>query len=89
MSAVVIHVPSVEERLRAARHNAIVIEAVLHVAEESDGAVLDDGDHVGIAIEQCRALSDELYWLAQLPALILNTDAPDFDQVKAMAGGAR
>ena len=88
MSAAV-NLPSVEERLRAIRHHAIVIEAVLHVAEESEGAVLDSCEYVGIALDQCRELYDELHWLAQLPAVILNTDAPAFDQAKATTAGAR
>ncbi len=82
------NIPSGEERLRAIRRSVILIEAVLH-ASESDCSMRDSEEYVGVAIEECREMDDEIRWLEQLPAAILNTDAPDFDQAKAITAGAQ
>jgi hypothetical protein len=74
---------SIEERIRAAQNDITLMIAAL--SADTDHLDVTDGDVIDAALVAASRVHEELYWLHQLPADILNTDAPTDDERKAGA----
>lgn len=78
-------VPSIEERLRVIRDKAVLIEASLRAITDPDLSAYDADDYGAAAIEEIRTIHEEAFYLAQLPADVLNMKAPTPDQAETIA----
>lgn len=77
---------TIEERLRDAKNDIVLIIATL--SADPKNLLADDDELDEAALSAAARLREELHWLQQLPAEILNTGAPDADE-QEKAGGAR